>query len=267
MERSQEPFELIDMRLYRLTLATIFQRKAWAICTFAVLVIPFALPLISSATEKPVLIQPARILAAWSTLWICGLVWGLFTAAREGENNAKSGLGEYFLTTGLSSGRQLIQIWLAVFTYVVPLALVTAMICQFAAAPADPVERSTWWLLNLQHVCLFLLVISALLMLSTALASRFGGITGFSITLLLTLYGLYGVGYLDNMLQIEENPILKSMLLFSPQYRWADLTQRAATKFGALPMSVFWISTVYYLAILAVYAGVSRLCFRIKVKN
>ena len=70
------------MRLFRLTLATIFQRKAWAICALAVIVLPFVLPLLSSATEKPILVQPARILAAWSTLWTCALLWGLFTAAK-----------------------------------------------------------------------------------------------------------------------------------------------------------------------------------------
>ena len=100
------------MRLFRLTLATIFQRKAWAICALAVIALPFALPMISSATEKPILVQPARIQAAWGTLWICTLFWGLFTAAREGETNAKTGVGEYFQTTGLSATRQLFEIWL-----------------------------------------------------------------------------------------------------------------------------------------------------------
>jgi hypothetical protein len=255
------------MRLYRLTLATIFQRKAWAICAFAVLVMPFVMPLISSATEKAVLVQPARVLAAWNTLWICGLVWGLFTAAREGENNAKSGLGEYFLTTGLSATRQLFQIWLAILTFIVPLAVIAALICQFAAAPADSAELSMWWTLNAQYACLFLLVIAPLLMLATALASRFGGITGFALTFLLTLHGLYGVGYLDNMLKVEENPILQSFLLFSPQYRWADLTQRLCYKFGALPASTFWISILYFTAILAVYAGLSRICFKTKLSS
>lgn len=80
------------MRLYRLTIATIFQRKAWAICLLAVILLPFALPLISSATEKPSLVQPARILAAWNTLWCCTLLWGFFTAARQGEDNATSGM-------------------------------------------------------------------------------------------------------------------------------------------------------------------------------
>jgi hypothetical protein len=252
------------MRLFRLTFGTIFQRKAWAICVFAVLCLPFVLPLISSATEKPLLVQPARILAAWNTLWICSLTWGLLTAAREGEANAKSGIGEYFLTTGVSASRQLFEIWLALFSFIAPLAIITALICQFAAAPGDPVERSMWMVLNAQYAALFLLVIAPLLALSTALASRFGGITGFSVTLMITLYGLYGVGYLDNMLKLEENPFLQSIWLFSPHYRFADLTQRLLFKSGALPSSAFWTMMLYFAGILAVYAGLSRLCFRTK---
>lgn len=152
------------MRLFRLTFATILQRKAWAICAFAVIVLPFALPFISSATEKPLLVQPARILAAWGTLWVCTLFWGLFTAAHEGETNAKT-----------------------------------------------------------------------------------------------------GVGYLDNMLKLEENPILQSVWLFSPHYRFADLTQRLYFKTGALPTQAFWTMALYFAGIFAVYAGISRLCFRTKI--
>lgn len=253
------------MRLFRLTFATISQRKAWVICVFAVIALPFVLPLISSATEKPLLVQPARILAAWNTLWICTLVWGLFTASREGENNAKSGIGEYFLTTGVSETRQLFEIWLAVFCFIAPLTIITALICQFAAAPADPVEHAMWGVLNAQYATLFLIVIAPLLALATALASRFGSITGFSVTLLITLHGLYGVGYLDQMLKLEANPVLQSLWLFSPHYRFADLTQRLYFKTGALPAAAFWTMTLYFAGILAVYAGVSRLCFRTKL--
>lgn len=253
------------MRLFRLTFATILQRKAWAICAFAVIVLPFALPLISSATEKPILLQPARILAAWGTLWVCSLFWGLFTAAREGETNAKTGVGEYFQTTGLSPTHQLFEIWLAVFCYIAPLVLITASICQFAAAPADPVERAMWWTLNMQYSALFLLVMAPLLALATALASRFGGITGFTVTLLITLYGLYGVGYLESMLKVEANPILRSLWTFSPHYSFADLTQRLLFKTGALPSGAFWNMTLYFSGILAVYVGLSRLCFRTKL--
>ncbi len=253
------------MRLFRLTFATILQRKSWAICALAVTVLPFALPMISSATEKEILTAPARILAGWGTLWVCTLLWGLFTASREGESNAKSGIGEYFQTTGLSATRQLFEIWLAVFTFVVPIAVITAAISQFAAAPADPVEHSMWWTLNFQYLALFLLVMAPLLALSTALASRFGGITGFTVTLLITLYGLYGVGYLDNMLKLEQNPVLHGVWLFSPHYRFADLTQRLYFKTGALPTQAFWSMVLYFGGILAVYTGISRLCFRTKL--
>lgn len=253
------------MRLFRLTLATIFQRKAWAICALAVIALPFALPMISSATEKPLLVQPARIQAAWGTLWVCTILWGLFTAAREGETNAKTGVGEYFQTTGLSATRQLFEIWLAVFCFIAPLAVTTAAICQFAAAPTDPVENAMWWTLNLQYVTLFLLVTGPLLALATAIASRFGGIAGFASTLGITLYGLYGVGYLKNMLQLEANPFLHGVWLFSPHYDFADLTQRLFFKTGALPAGDFWSMTLYFVGILAVYTGLSRICFRTKL--
>jgi hypothetical protein len=110
-----------------------------------------------------------------------------------------------------------------------------------------------------------MVVIAPLLALSTALASRFGGITGFSVTLMLTLYGLYGVGYLDNMLKLEENPILQGIWLFSPQYRFADLTQRLYLKSGALQSGVFCSMLLYFAGVLAVHAGISRLCFRTKL--
>jgi hypothetical protein len=250
------------MRLFKLTFATIFRRKAWAICLFAVLVLPFALPLISTASEKPVLLQPARIQAAWGTLLVCTVFWGFFAAARLGEANTRSGTGEYFRTTGLSATRQLFEIWLALFAYILPLAFVATAISLFAAMPAEASEKAMWWTLNFQYLTLFLLVIAPLLALACALASRFGGITGFGVAFFLTIYGLYGVGYLDNMLKLEENTALQALWLYSPQYRFADLTQRLYFKTGALSTEVFTHMIIYFTSILAVHTGISRLCFR-----
>jgi hypothetical protein len=252
------------MRLFRLTTATIFRRKTWAICVLMVLVLPFVLPLVSMASERPSILQPARIHAAWGSVWACSLIWGLFTAARQGELNSKSGIGEYFLTTGLSSTRQLFQIWGSIMIFIAPLAILGTGVCLLFAMPGDPLERSMWWVVNFQYLTLFLLAIAPLLGLAISLASRFGGIAGFAVTLGLAVYGLYGVGYLDNMLKLEENPILQGVWLFSPQYRWADLTQRLYFKLGAIPAPLFWRTIAYFTGILAVYAGLSRLCFRTK---
>lgn len=252
------------MRLYRLTTSAIFERKSWALCAFAVVILPFVLPWISSAEEKPVLTAPARVLACWGTLWVCCLVWGLFTAAREGEVNATSGVGEYFLTTGKSPTRQLLEIWLSVFSFIVPLTLLAALVSQFFAAPGDPTERSMWWVVNAQYFCLFLLVQAPLLLLAAAVASRYGGIAGFAASIGIALYGLYGVGYLEQMLKLEGNPVLKAIWTFSPQFRFGDLTQRLWLKNGALPAEGFWITSTYFCAILLVFAAISRLCFRPK---
>lgn len=252
------------MRLFRLTVATIFQRKSWAICLFAVIALPFLLPWVSSASEKPILLQPARIQTVWGTLWICTLFWGFFTAAREGENNVKSGIGEYFHASGLSATRQLLAIWLGVLCFIAPLTLVAAAICQLTTAPSDSLEHSMWLVLNAQYLTLFLLTCAPLLALAIALASRFGGITGFTVTLLLTVYGLYGVGYLEHMLKLEPNPILQGIWLFSPHYNLADLTQRLYFKTGSLPQHAFTTLILYFTSILAVTTGISRLCFRPK---
>lgn len=252
------------MRLFKLTAATIFKRKAWAVCAFAILALPFALPYISSASEKPVLMQPARIQAAWGLLLVCSLTWGLLTAAREGENNAKSGLGEYFHTTGVGPTSQLFQIWLAVFCFVLPLILTAGIVSQLGAAPSHPDEQKWWWILIFQYGCLFALVIAPLLALAISVASRFGGITGFSVSVLLAIYGLYGVGYLDNMLKLEDNPILRGMLAFSPQYRFADLTQRMYYKSGALSTEGFLLMLAYFAGIALLYGALARLVFRTK---
>jgi len=255
------------MRLFRLTFATIVHRKAWVLCLFAVVVLPFVLPMVSAATEKTHLVQPARIQTAWAALWICTLVWGLFTAAQQGEANVRSGLGEYFFTTGITPVRQLLATWLAVACFIVPLVLGAAAVSLFGAMPGDPGERGMWWALNFQYASLFILVTLPLLALAVALSSRFGGVAGFSITLALALYGLYGVGYIDNLLKQEHSVVLQGLWLFSPQYRYADLTQRLYFKTGAFPASIYLSMLVYYTAIMAVIFAISWIAFRIKPVN
>lgn len=252
----------MDMRLFKLTFSTIFHRKAWAICLFLILVLPFVLPEVSSASERRVLVQPARIQIAWAGLMICTLVWGFYAAARLGESNSTTGTGEYFRTTGLGPGRQLLEIWLAVFCYILPMALVTVGICLFAAMPSNVDERSMWWSLNLQYLVLYLLVVAPLLALACSVSSRFGGISGFGLTGFLTLYGLYGVGYLDNMLKLEANSIMRAIWLYSPQYRFADLTQRLYFKAGPLTDDVYGQMVLYFASILLILVGISRLCFK-----
>ena len=125
------------MRLFRLTTATLLRRKSWVICAFAVGVLPFLLQQISSGTENPALLKPAIAQATWAMALLCAIFWGFFTAAKQGESNARSGVGEYFLTTGVSATRQLFEIWLSIFSFLAPLPLIAA------AVACDQEMRST----------------------------------------------------------------------------------------------------------------------------
>lgn len=250
------------MRLFRLTTATLLRRKSWVICAFAVAVLPFLLQQISSGTENPALLKPAIAQATWAMALLCAIFWGFFTAAKQGESNARSGLGEYFLTTGVSATRQLFEMWLSVFTFLAPLPLIAAAVCIFAASPALPDERSMWMAMNLQYAMLYLVVMAPLIALAIAVASRLGIITGFLTSSALAIYGLYGVGYLQLLGNLESNVFLKWLWAYSPHYHFADPTERLRYKLGAIAWDKFPLLLAYFGGILLVYAALSRLIFR-----
>lgn len=86
------------MELYKLTLASILSRKTFAIFAFLILVLPFALPLMTPWESKPSLLEPARAQMAWMLLWTSAIGWLLFQGATIGDRWASHGILEYFKT-------------------------------------------------------------------------------------------------------------------------------------------------------------------------
>lgn len=250
------------MRLFRLTTATLYRRKSWVICAFATGALPFLLQQISSGTENPALLKPAIAQATWAMALVCAVFWGFYTAAKQGESNARSGVGEYFLTTGVSATRQLFEIWLSIFIFLAPLPFIAAGVCIFAASPSLPDERAMWIATNFQYAILYLMVMAPLVALAVAVASRLGSICGFLGSGGLALYGLYGVGYLRLLGDLEGNPLLKWLWTFSPHYHFADPTERLRYKLGAIAWDKFPLLLAYFGGILLVYAALSRVIFR-----
>lgn len=250
------------MRLFRLTLATIFQRKAWIITLLVVCALPFGLAQLSSGTENPALMKPALAQATWAMAWLTAVCWGLFAAASLGDRHVEHGTGEYFQSQGISPTRQLAEIWLAVLIYVVPLALGAALVSIAGASPALADERGMWITLNFQYALLFILALAPLLALATALASRFGAICGFVLPAFLIYYGLYGVGYLQ--LSAKQNLMLQWLADYSPHYHLADLTPRLRYKMGSIDWHQFPILLAYFGGLLLIQTGFARLLFRTK---
>ena len=97
-----------------------------------------------------------------------------------------------------------------------------------------------------------------------AVASRFGSITGFLTSGTLAIYGLYGVGYLKLLANLESNALLKWIWETSPHYHFADPTERLRYKLGAIAWDKFPLLLAYFGGIMLVHALISRLVFRVR---
>ena len=240
------------------------QRKVWIIALFCALVLPIVLPYLTPYESNPSLIEPARAQAAWGCLWVVTIAWLFFQAARFGDDTARSGLGAYFLSSGVSGLSQMMQIWLACLSFLLPLVLVALAVCFIGAMPSDSAQAQMWVATNLQYAALFLLVVTPLMMVAVSVGSRFGSTVGYLIPLCMSIYGMYGVGYLVMMTDAQSNLLLDWLYVVSPHYHLADLTPRLVFKHGSMLGSEFLQLVIYFAGIKIVLAMLSTLTFQPK---
>ena len=240
------------------------QRKVWIIALFCALVLPIVLPYLTPYESNPSLIEPARAQAAWGCLWVVTIAWLFFQAARFGDDTARSGLGAYFLSSGVSGLSQMMQIWLACLSFLLPLVLVALAVCFLGAMPSDSAQAQMWVATNLQYAALFLLVVTPLMMVAVSVGSRFGSTVGYLIPLCMSIYGMYGVGYLAMMTDAQSNLLLDWLYVVSPHYHLADLTPRLVFKHGSMLGSEFLQLVIYFAGIKIVLAMLSTLTFQPK---
>lgn len=248
------------MNLFKITLRTLLERKAWVVALFCIGALPFLLPILVPSEFALGLIEPARAQAAWVLLWLVTVFWLFGQAARQGEQNVKSGLGTYFHSMGKGTVRQLLELWMAHAVILVPLVLLAVLVCCLGAAP--DAGLGSWILTNLQYGVLFLTVALPLLMLAIALGSRFGPLIGYLFTVGITLYGLYGVGYLEVATQVESNGLIRLLYAISPQYHLADLTEQLVFQMGHLEKALFVNIFIYLGGLSLITSAGSFLTYR-----
>lgn len=254
------------MKLFRLTLSTLLVRKAWVVALFCVGALPFILPILVPSDFALGLVEPARAQAAWVLLWLVSAFWLFGQAARQGDQNVRNGIGTYFHSMGQGSVRQLFELWLAHAVILVPLVLTAVLVCCLGAIPRGGDGALTWVLTNLQYGVLFLAVVLPLLMFALALGSRFGTLIGYLTTLGLTIYGLYGVGYLEVATKVEENGAMRFLYAISPQYHLADLTEQLVFQLGNLEWSLFFNILAYLVGLSLITSAGSMLAYRTTAK-
>jgi hypothetical protein len=234
------------MKLFKLTFHILLARKAWVVALFCVGALPFILPALVPSEFALGLVEPARAQAAWVLLWVVSIFWLVGQASRQGEHNVKTGIGTYFHSMGQGSFGQLAEIWLAHAAILVPLVITAILVCCLGAAPDGKEMAADWVVTNLQYGALFLMVMLPLLALALGLGSRFGSLVGYLTTVGLTLYGLYGVGYLEVATKVEQNELIRFIYAFSPQYHLADLTEQLSSAWARWIGSYFSISRPIY---------------------
>jgi len=252
------------MQLYKLTLATIIQRKIWVVALLCVVLLPIVLPYFTPYESNPTLLEPARAQAVWVTVWVVAIAWIFFQAARFGDETASSGIGSYFLSKGGSRISQMSQIWLACMSFFLPLILLTLIICFVGAMPGDNEQASIWVATNFQYALLFFLTVAPLTLFAVSLGSRFGGTIGYIVPVFYILYGLYGVGYLDMMTDLRDNVLVDWIYILSPHYHLADLLPRLIFRQGAMLGDEFLKIVGYFVGLALILGGVSVVCFRAK---
>ncbi len=250
------------MPLFKLTLVTLFARKAWFFVIFAALVLPFTLPYLTPWETNVKLLEPARAQVTWSVAWLVAIFWTFTSAARFGEANSRTGLGAYFRSRGMGRLRQMFEIWLGCMVYLLPVVGISVAVCLTAAMPSHSEEASMWVATNLQFALLFLLAVGPLALLCVSLGSRFGALVGYIVPVTLFLYGLYGVGYIGMMIRQQGGVVLEWIYAVSPHYHLADLTNRLVFKMGDLPSDTFGTLLVYFVGVTCVLTIFSTSFFR-----
>lgn len=250
------------MKLYFLSLNTIFSKKTLFICAVILLVLPLFLPQLTPWEEKPDLLQPARAQTAWSLLWLCGFVWLLLQGATLGNQHSSNGILQYFKTTGMSRLQQLIQISLSCLSGFGILAAICLGISLFAAMPSDSHEARQWVILNFQYLFLFGIVTIPLLLLAVSLGTRLNPIVAYLIPFGLGAYGIAGISYIKFVLATSHNPMLNFIYAVSPHYHLADLTQRLVFKMGALTTGTFVSVSSYLGGIALVLMAIAFITFK-----
>jgi len=254
------------MKLFQLTFKTLLVRKVWVVALFCVGALPFLLPILVPSEFALGLVEPARAQSAWVLLWIVTAFWLFGQAARQGEQNVRNGVGTYFHSMGQGSIHQLFQLWLAHAAVLVPLVLTAILVCCLGAVPQGSDSAGSWVITNIQYGILFLCVTLPLLMLALALGSRFGTLIGYLITVGLTIYGLYGVGYLEVATKVEENGLIRFLYAISPQYHLADLTEQLVFQLGSLQWGLFFNILAYLIGLSFITSAGSMLTYRTTAK-
>lgn len=245
--------------IFRLHLRQICRENDWLLPLLLLVVALIGAPLLTPSNEDPDLKFGSRTQLVWATAWFCSIFYTGFVSAKLGAFQRNKGLRDFWRSSGLSD----FKYYLAIFAIPV---LLNAFLFGVAAALTfgfgrnPQVTAPEWALVNLQALTVAILGQAPASALMIGLANRLDVAPSFTCGLLFNLYGLYGIGAVDQI-RGGDDPRLSAIAdvfwTMGPHLHFADFMNRLTFGWGALPARPFLYVSLYLSAVSVIVVALS----------
>jgi hypothetical protein len=255
--------------VFRLHLWQIYRENDWLLPLLLLVLALVGAPLLTPSNEDPDLKFSSRTQLVWATAWFCSIFYTGFVSAKLGAFQRHKGLRSFWRSSGLSD----FKYYLAIFA--VPLLLNVlffgaAAVLAFGFGRNPEISVAEWAVVNVQALIVAVLGQTPASALVIGLANRLDVAPSFTCGLLFNLYGLYGIGAIDQI-RGGDNPRLSMIAdifwTVGPHLHFADFMNRMTFGWGALPARPFFYVSLYLAAVSVIVMALSVRLWRYRTDH
>jgi hypothetical protein len=189
-----------------------------------------------------------------------------FVSAKLGSSQRTKGLREFWKALGISDAGYFFSL-LAIPVICNVFIFGLAGLLTFFVGHTPEVPVAEWAYVNVQAVFFAVLAQTSVMAFILAITNRLDVAPAFTCGLLLNLYGLYGLGAVDQV-RSGKDPVLSNaaelLWAISPHLHFADFLQRLTFGLGALPAKPFLFAGLYLAAVLLVSVATGARLWRFR---
>ena len=255
--------------VFRLHLRQIYRENDWLLPLLLLVLALIGAPLLTPSNEDPDLRFSSRTQLVWATAWLCSIFYTGFVGAKLGAFQRNKGLRDFWRSLGLSD----LGCYLAIFAIPFLLNVLffgVAAVLTFSFGRNPEITAPEWAMVNLQGLALAVLGQAPVSALVIGLTNRLDVAPSFTCGLLFNLYGLYGIGAIDQIRGGNDHRLSAIADVFwtvGPHLHFADFMNRMTFGWGALPARPFCYVSLYLMAVLVVITALSVRLWRYRTNR
>ncbi|MBV8900995.1 MAG: hypothetical protein JOY92_12885 [Verrucomicrobia bacterium] len=255
--------------VFRLHLREIYRENDWLLPLLLLVLAVIGAPLLTPSNEDPDLKFSSRTQLVWATAWFCSIFYSGFVSAKLGACQRNRGLRDFWRSSGLSD----LGHYLAIFA--IPLLLNAlffgaAAVLAFVFGRNPEITVPEWAMVNLQALTVAVLGQAPVSALVIGMANRLDVAPSFTCGLLFNLYGLYGIGAIDQIRGGDDPRLSVIADIFwtvGPHLHFADFMNRMTFGWGPLPGRPFFCVSLYLGAVSVIVTALSVRLWRYRTAH